>query len=71
MMPDKRSDPEGYAEIWRARHEVAVQAFINDEFPMTDAVFKATLFGLGFRGQELDAEVHYYEYIKHTKTSHP
>lgn len=68
MLPDKRSDPQGYAEIWRARHEVAVQAFLNDEFPMTLPVFKATLFGLGFRGQELDSEVHYYEYLKAPKT---
>ena len=64
-MTDKRYDPQGYHEIWQAKLEAAVSAFNNNEFPMTDAVFKATLFALGFRGQELDAQFGYYDQLKH------
>ena len=63
-MTDRRYDPQGYHETWQAKLEAAVNAFTYDEFPMTDAVFKATLFGLGFRGQELDAQFNYYDHLK-------
>jgi hypothetical protein len=66
-MADRRVDPVEYHEIWQAKLETAIQAYLNDEFPMTDAVFKATLFGLGYRNQEIEAEYNYYFGLKQIK----
>ena len=64
MMPDKRSDPKGYEEVWKARHAELCRAYLANEFPVTDAVFAASLYGLGFRGQELEAEIKHYKQLK-------
>ena len=66
-MTDKRTDPVEYHEIWKAKLECAVEAFMNNEFPMTEPVFKATLFSLGYRGQVLDAEFRMYVNDKYEK----
>lgn len=54
---DRRADPRGADEIWRAKLDAATGAFRRGEFPMTEPVFRATLYGLGFRGPAISAEV--------------
>ena len=66
-MNDKRIDPVEYHEIWKAKLDCAVEAFMNNEFPMTEPVFRATLFGLGYRGQELNAEFNMHVRNKYEK----
>lgn len=56
-MTDRRFDPQGADEIWRSKLEVATDAFRSGEFPMTEPVYRATLYQLGFRSSEINAEV--------------
>lgn len=56
-MTDRRYDPVGVEEIWRAKYNEAVRAFRAGEFPYTESVFRATLFGLGFTPRSIDSEV--------------
>lgn len=52
-----RHDPQGEHEIWLARYRAARDDFSARRFPMTESVFRATLYGLGFRGREIEAEI--------------
>lgn len=49
------NDPKDTVEIWEARYELACKAFKGKEISLD--VFRATLYGLGFRGQEIASEV--------------
>jgi hypothetical protein len=53
------SDPQGAAEIWRIKLDMAVKEFSARR--MSDDVFRAVLFGLGFRGARLVDEFRYHE----------
>ena len=68
VMPDKRSDPEGYNEVWQAKHKEACRAYVACEFPMSDAVFEATLYTLGFHGVRLQDERRYWAEIKYRQS---
>lgn len=48
-----RQDPE-FHEFWRARKTEADRAFRAGE--ITEPVYTATLFGLGYRGSEIRTE---------------
>lgn len=52
------SDPQGAAEIYRSRYQIACEAFSSGE--ITDRQFQAELYRLGYRGQELTAETALY-----------
>lgn len=56
-MSDRRFDPVGADEIWLAKAETAHAAFAAGEFPMTEPVYRATLYSLGFRGSEIHRSV--------------
>jgi len=60
------NDPEGAAEIFRAKHAAAVAEFYNGT--VSDDVFCATLYGLGFRGSELRSEFNLHDEEKNAKT---
>lgn len=49
-----RRDPE-FHEIWKARYAEACRQFKESE--MTIHVYRATLHGLGFRGQAIESEI--------------
>lgn len=61
--PNSRHDPVGAAEIERAKHEAAVAEF--QARTISDAVFRATLFGLSFRGAALACEFRYYDDLRY------
>lgn len=52
---DRGINPQDAAETFRWRYNEACRAFKAGE--MTEAVFRATLFGLGYRGGEISSEV--------------
>jgi len=54
-MLDRRGDPVGADEIWRAKYEAACAEFRARQ--ITEAVFRAKLIGLGYHGDRLRAEV--------------
>lgn len=54
---NRRYDPVEAVEIERAKHAAAVAEF--QARTISDDVFRATLFGLGFRGAALDCEFRY------------
>jgi hypothetical protein len=62
-MTDKRYDPAGAAEIWQARLDTATSGFMDRT--MTEAVFRATLYQLGFRGSRLAEEFRYWDHARH------
>lgn len=62
-MTYNRYDPVGAAEIERAKHAAAVAEF--NARKISDVVFRATLFGLGFRGARLASEFSYYDELRY------
>jgi len=60
---NSRHDPEGAVEIERAKHAAAVAEF--NARTISDAVFRATLFSLGFRSAALACEFRYYDDLRH------
>jgi hypothetical protein len=56
-------DPVSAVEIERAKLDAAVAEF--QARTVSDTVFRATLFGLGFRGAALASEFWYYEDLRH------
>lgn len=56
MNPSREYAYHGDAEIWRARYEDACARYAAGDPSMRHTVFLATLYGLGFRNQELMAE---------------
>ena len=63
MNINSKYDPVGAVEIERAKHAAAVAEF--QERTVSDAVFRATLFGLGFRGAALDCEFRYHDDLRY------
>lgn len=61
--PNNWYDPVGAAEIERAKHDVAVAEF--QARTISDVVFRATLFGLGFRGTALACEFRYHDDLRY------
>lgn len=61
--PNSRHDPVGAAEIERAKHDTAVAEF--QARTISDMVFRATLFGLGFRSAALACEFRYHDDLRH------
>lgn len=61
--PNHRHDPVGTVEIERAKHAVAVAEF--SARTVSDIVFRATLYGLGFRGAALASEFRYHDDLRH------
>lgn len=57
MRADQRAN--NGAEIWRAKMDIAVQQYQDGE--ITDDVFRALLYGLGFRGARLKDEFDYWK----------
>ena len=55
LKDERRFDPENAADRFRWRYVEACRLFIAGE--MSVDVFRATLFGLGYRGQEIESEV--------------
>ena len=70
-MEDRRSDPTGFHEQWEARLKEAIRAYTEGEFPMSNDVFRATLYSLGFRGEALKIEFndHYYNKLNKNITA--
>lgn len=68
-MTDKRYDPEGAAEIWRAKMDAASHEFCHSG--MSEAVFTATLYQLGFRGSRLNEEFRYWDWKRYSLTGCP
>jgi hypothetical protein len=60
---NRRYDPAEAVEIERAKHAAAVAEF--QARIISDDVFRATLFGLGFRGAALDCEFRYHCDLRH------
>jgi hypothetical protein len=60
---NSRHDPVGAAEIERAKHEAAVTEF--NARTISDDVFRATLFSLGFRGAALACEFRYHDDLRY------
>ncbi len=60
---NSRHDPVGAVEIERAKHTAAVAEF--NARTISDVVFRATLFGLGFRGAALACEFRYYDDLRY------
>lgn len=56
-------DPVGTAEIERAKLDAAVSEF--QARTISDTVFRATLFGLGFRSAALASEFRYHDDLRH------
>ena len=63
MSTDRRYDPVGAVEIERSKHAAAVAEF--QARTVSDTVFRATLFGLGFRGAALDCEFRYWDDLRY------
>lgn len=51
----RRYDPQGAAEIWQARYDAAISAFLSGVISLD--VFGAQLYSLGFRGAEIQSEI--------------
>lgn len=56
----RRTEPMEYHEIWRAKYQEAKRQYLAEEYPMTDSVASATLYSLGFRGHNLEAEMNHW-----------
>lgn len=56
-MTDRRTDPQGYHEVWQTRLALARELYQGGGFLGTEAIFRATLKGLGYTDREADAEV--------------
>lgn len=50
----ERTDPQT-SEIWRARYDEACRQFTARE--ISEDVYRATIYGLGFRGQAIESEI--------------
>jgi hypothetical protein len=61
-------DPVGAAEIERAKLDAAVAEFQTRT--ISDVVFRATLFGLGFRGAALACEFRYHDDLRYENEKH-
>lgn len=64
-MIDRRSDPQGADEIWQAKHEAAIEEYAAGT--ISEDVFSAALFNLGYRGRELRSELalHRWRHFEH------
>ena len=60
---NRRYDPIGAVEIELAKHAAAVTEF--HARTISDDVFRATLFGLGYRGAALASEFRYRDDLRH------
>ncbi len=60
---NRRYDPVGAAEIHRSKFAAAVAEFENRT--ISDDVFRATLFGLGYRDAALASEFRYRDDLRH------
>ncbi len=60
---NSRHDPVGAVEIERSKHAAAVAEFHSRT--ISDAVFRAALFGLGFRSAALACEFRYHDDLRH------
>ncbi len=60
---NSRHDPVGAAEIEHAKHGAAVAEF--NARTISDVVFRAALFSLGFRGAALACEFRYHDDLRH------
>ena len=60
---NRRYDPVGAVEIELAKHAAAVAEFCART--ISDDVFRATLFGLGYRGAALASEFRYRYDLRH------
>ncbi len=60
---NSRHDPVGVVEIERAKHAAAVAEF--NARTISDVVFRATLFGLGFRSAALACEFRYWDDLRY------
>ena len=63
-MTDRRHDPQGYAEIERAKLLAACSEFRNGT--ISDDVFRACLKARGFAGENLRLEFQYHDEFRHT-----
>lgn len=61
--PNRRYDPVGAVEIERAKHAAAINEF--HARTVSDDVFRATIFGLGYRGAALASEFRYQDDLRH------
>lgn len=59
-------DPQGAAEIFRAKLEAAVAEF--NVRTISDDVFSASLYALGFRANRLREEFRYYDELRHANS---
>ncbi len=60
---NSRHDPVGAVEIERAKLAAAVAEF--HARTISDVVFRATLYGLGFRSAALASEFRYWDDLRH------
>jgi hypothetical protein len=60
---NRRHDPVGAIEIERAKFAAAVDEFQTRT--ISDDVFRASLFGLGYRGAALASEFRYQDDLRH------
>lgn len=60
---NRRYDPVGTIEIELAKYTAAVAEF--ESRAISDDVFRALLFGLGFRGAALASEFRYRDDLRH------
>lgn len=49
------TDPGEALQLWKARYDAATSAFFARD--ISEHVFKAQLYSLGFRGREIESEV--------------
>ena len=63
-----RVDPREAHEIWTARHAYGTEQYLAGE--ISRDVFAATLYALGFRNSELEAELAYYDHQR-LERGHP
>lgn len=57
-----RTDPSEAHEIWQAKREAALDQFLSGQ--ITRTVLGGALYGLGYRGSELSAELTFYTELK-------
>jgi hypothetical protein len=55
MQPSRERDRWGSDEIWRAKYDIAVEQFKAGQ--IGEDTFRLSLHFLGFRNQELEAEI--------------
>lgn len=60
---NRAHDPVGAVEVERAKHAAAIAEF--HARTISDDVFRATLFGLGYRGAALASEFRYRDDLRH------